>query len=378
MAGPARAPLSGAARATAAAEVPSAASGYAWRLPPGFPRPPVPADNPMSAAKVELGRHLFFDRRLSVTGEYSCASCHRPELAFTDGRATAVGATGESHPRNTMSLANAAYAVRLTWADPDLARLEEQMLTPLLGDSPVELGLGGREEELLGRLRREPRYRRLFAEAFPGATDPFTVDNLTRAVASFERTLVSGSSPYDRYLFFDEPLPAAARRGMRLFFSPRLGCSGCHGGLLLSGPFTWQGGPPAAPVFHNTALYDLDGRGAYPARDPGLSARTGSPADVGRFRAPGLRNVALTAPYMHDGSVAGLEEAIAHYAAGGRAPAGPLKSERLGGFEISSAEIADLVRFLHSLTDPLLLQDPRFSDPWRQSRSGDETPAAPR
>src|SRR5271169_3219018 len=115
--------------------------GYTWNLPKGFPKPYVPSDNPMTEAKVELGRHLFYDPRLSVNGKSSCATCHKQELAFTDGRAVGVGATGESHSRGAMSLVNVAYSAALTWSNPQMKHLENQALTPMFGDHPVELGL---------------------------------------------------------------------------------------------------------------------------------------------------------------------------------------------------------------------------------------------
>src|SRR6185369_7607770 len=131
----------------------------------------------MSAAKVELGRHLFYDKRISVNGTQSCGSCHRQELAFTDGRAHAEGATGQAHPRSSMSLVNVAYAASLTWVNPALHSLEEQALIPMLGDNPLELGLKGREQEFLGVLRKDLVYRKLFPAAFPDAADPYTIDN---------------------------------------------------------------------------------------------------------------------------------------------------------------------------------------------------------
>lgn len=342
-------------------------------LPPGFPPPVVPADDPLTAEKVALGRRLFYDRRLSGGGGYACASCHRQELAFTDGRAHALGATGERHPHSAMSLANAAYNLTLAWDEPELTRLEDQALIPMLNREPVELGIAGREEEVLGRLRADPRYRERFAAAFPGESDPFTLDHVVRALASFERTLISGRAPYDRLLYDDDrgALPPAAWRGMELFFSERLACSECHAGFNFSGPVRFvapapAGEPPApepAPAFFNTALYDLGG-GTYPAPAPGLVRHTGRPEDRGRFRAPTLRNVALTAPYMHDGSIATLGEVIDHYAAGGRAAGNPLKDPRLAGFELAPGEKADLLAFLDSLTDRAFVTDPRFGDPF--------------
>jgi cytochrome c peroxidase len=338
--------------------------------------PPAPADNPISPAKVELGRHLFYDPRLSGPGNQACASCHQQALAFTDGRPRAVGATGALHPRSAMSLTNVAYREHLGWADPDLDRLEDQALVPLLNQQPVEMGLAGRVPEVMSRLADSALYRTLFARAFPGDPEPIRLENVTRALASFERTLVSGSSPYDRLLFQDDrsALSESALRGMRLFSSDSLRCARCHAGLDFAGAPRRPAAVPPDPLgplgpalFHNTALYDLDGSGAYPAPNEGLYRATGRSDDMGRFRVPTLRNVAVTAPYMHDGSIATLEQVIAHYASGGRAPGNPRKSPELRGFDIGPGEVADLVAFLESLTDRRFLTDPRFSDPFASS-----------
>jgi len=196
---------------------------YDWRLPDGQPPPRIPADNPMSAVKVELGRRLFYDTRLSITGEMSCATCHRQALAFTDGLARAVGATGELHPRSTMSLVNAGYAARLNWANHLQDRLEIQALTLLFGEEPVEMGMSGREAEVVALLRADDVYGRLLPEAFPADADPHSVLNVLRALAAFTRSIVSFDSAYDRYLRGDATaLSAAAVRGMELFFSERL------------------------------------------------------------------------------------------------------------------------------------------------------------
>ena len=350
---------------------------WVWELPPGFPAPRVPADNPMTVAKVNLGRFLFHDTRLSGNGTFACASCHRPELAFTDGLRRSLGSTGEEHPRGAMSLVNAAYNVSLNWADPDTRTLEEQMPVPLFGEEPVELGLAGREDELLDRLRADKRYRAMFGAAFAEDDDPFTMHNVVRAIACFERTLIAADTPYGRRLFGDDrgAMSEAALRGMRLFFSERLRCGECHAGFTLSGPVVWHTAEEAIePVFHNTGLYDVDGRGSYPADSPGVVEKTGREEDRGRFRAPTLFNVALTAPYMHDGSLGTLEEVIDFYAAGGRrVTEGPhtgdgranrLKDERIAGFESSASEKRDLVAFLHSLTDDGLAAGSAFTSPF--------------
>ena len=344
-----------------------AAQPFDWGLPPGFPAPYVPPDNPMSAAKVELGRRLFYDTRLSVNGAQSCASCHRQELAFTDGLARAKGTTGEQHPRSSMSLINAAFAPSLTWADPALVELEAQALVPMFGTDPVELGLKGQEARLLADLRADPLYRRLFAEAFPGQPQPATIANITKALAAFQRTLVSARSPYDRYRYGGDPsaISEAAKRGERIFFSgEKAGCFQCHGGWNFAGPVRHQGRPGIETEFHNTGLYER-----YPEPNTGLARHTRNPADAGKFRAPTLRNIAVTAPYMHDGSIATLEEAIAHYAAGGRARTNPRRSPILRPLNLTAAEKEDLIAFLHSLTDLEALRDPRWANPWPARRA---------
>lgn len=355
---------------------PDAPPEYEWNLPPGFPVPYVPEDNPMSEAKVELGRFLFYDTRLSGNQTQSCASCHRQELAFTDGRPRGVGSTGEVHPRSAMSLVNIAYVARLTWANPVLDRLEDQALVPMFGDAPVELGLAGMERELIARLEADPAYPMMFAEAFPDDPDPISIGNIVKAIASFERTIIGGNSPFDRYTYQgdDTALSESARRGRDLFESERLECFHCHGGFNFSDNVQHDGTVSAEVAFHNNALYNIDGRGGYPEPNRGLYEFTGDRRDMGRFRAPTLRNIAITAPYMHDGSIATLEEVLEHYEAGGRTitegpyagigSESPLKSIFLHGFTLTEQERADVLEFLRSLTDEELLTDPRFSNPF--------------
>jgi cytochrome c peroxidase len=332
---------------------------YEWQLPPGFPHPNVPADNLMTAGKVELGRHLFYDRRLSANGRQSCATCHRQDKAFTDGRARGLGSTGELHPRGPMSLINVAYSPVLTWANPNLTRLEQQALVPVFGEHPLELGMSGKEELLLDRLKAEPRYRRLVPAAFPGEAQPFTIGNVTRAIASFERTLLSGDSPYDEYRRGDDPdaISESAKRGEKLFFGERAECFHCHGGFNFTGTVDYLGKGAAEIEFHNNGLYEK-----YPADNQGLFEFTRKAEDAGRFRAPTLRNIGLTGPYMHDGSIKTLEAAVDHYSSGGRDNAG--KSEFVKPFALPVAEKADLVAFLRSLTDPYIAAELRWSDPW--------------
>lgn len=348
---------------------------YAWRLPVNLPKPRVPFDNPMSDTKVELGRRLFYDTRLSVNGTMSCGSCHIQALAFTDGRARSVGVTGDVHPRSSMSLVNSAYASRLTWANPLLNRAEDQALTPLLGDNPIEMGLGGKVDTVPDLLRMDPVYKSLFPTAFRDDRDPYSLLNAVRAISAFTRTIVSADSPYDRYMAGDEMATSdAARRGMELFFSERLECFHCHGGFNFSDSTTHANASVEEVGYHNTGLYNLKNDGSYPADNTGLYDMTGERRDMGRFKAPSLRNIAVTAPYMHDGSIATLREVVVHYQRGGRLiEAGPYagdgrlnpyKSEFVRGFELSDAEREDLVAFLESLTDESVLDDARFSNPF--------------
>lgn len=348
---------------------------WTWTLPAGLPEPWVPADNPMSAAKVELGRHLFYDVRLSHNETMSCASCHEQALAFTDGKATTEGSTGHALPRNAMGLTNVAYLSVYTWANPKLADLEAQALVPIFADFPLELGTQQDTPAVLRRFADDPVYQDLFAAAFPADDDPFTVQRIVQAIASFERTLISGDAPYDRFVYGGDAdaMSPAAQRGMALFFSERAECYHCHAGPNFSTSFRSAATEAGPPDFQNNGLYNLDASGAYPVGNGGLYEFTGDPRDQGKFRVPGLRNIAVTAPYMHDGSIATLAEVIDHYAAGGsHHPGGPLagdgrdnpnKSPLVRPFEISDEERADLLAFLESLTDPGFLSDPRFGPP---------------
>jgi cytochrome c peroxidase len=324
----------------------------------------------MTAEKVDLGRRLFYDERLSGNQTFSCATCHQQPLAFTDGSPRAMGSTGAIHARSTMSLANVAYNASLGWADPSLTSLEVQMAVPMFNEHPIELGLKGRETEVVARF--EPDAHR-FRAAFPADPNPVTLPNIVKAIAAFERTMLSGDSPLDRYLYRDDKraMPPAALRGMTLFFSDRLRCGECHASFNLSGPVfvespVKQVAANIDALFHNTALYDVDGLGSYPARDRGLLEKTGKPSDMGRFRAPTLRNIAVTAPYMHDGSIPTLDAAVMHYAAGGKAS--PFRSSRIKGFEITSEEKADLLMFLESLTDTSFLTNPSLAMPEDMAR----------
>ena len=299
-------------------------AAFDWHLPRGFPTPAVPNDNPMSAAKVALGRRLFFDPQLSVTGRYSCASCHDPDRSYADGRALASGATGEALPHSAMALINVAYNISYGWTRPELQSLEAQMLEPLLNEHPVELGLAGREAKICALLASEPTYHAAFAESFPQSETPVSFENLVKAIAAFERTLIYGNSPFDRYVFSGEhtALSAQAKNGMRIFYSPRAGCGSCHSGFNFAGNWRDERGDTGKPSFANNGASDQP------------------------MRVPTLRNIALTAPYMHDGRFATLDAVLDHYT-------------RQRSLDLTTDERTDLLAFLNALTDPALNQPGR-------------------
>lgn len=352
-------------------------TAYDWQLPEGFPMPRVPIDNPMTAEKVELGRYLFYDMRLSGNQSISCASCHLQEYAFADARAKPVGSTGEVHPRNAMSLTNVAYNATLTWANPTLTALERQIVIPMFGEHPIEMGITGNEEVVLARLRADATYRAMFAAAFPDQTEDerFDYHNVVAALASFNRALISGNSPYDRFVRGDQDaLSDSAQRGMQMFLSESLECHHCHTGFNMTLSTVTANSTFEERPFFNTGLYNVGGTGAYPVGGQGVYEITNQTQDMGRFRPPTLRNIALTFPYMHDGSIATLEEVVRFYADGGRnitegenagdGRENPYQSGFVSGFTVSDQEVADLVAFLESLTDESFVTDPRFSDPF--------------
>ena len=311
----------------------AAGGEYQWVLPRGFPAPAVPADNPMSDAKVALGRRLFFESRLSVTGKYSCASCHQPARAFSDGLKVAVGATGQSTATNAMSLTNVAYNVSFGWTTGAVRSLEEQMRTPMMNDHPVEMGVKGREKQVMADLLGDDAYRAAFGAAFPEAAGRFEFDHVVKSIATYERTLISGHSPFDEYVFNGrhDALSGSAKRGMELFYSARLGCAGCHSGFNFSGAWRDAQGATGEPSFANNGV--------------GPQAT----------RVPTLRNISLTGPYMHDGSLSTLGAVLAHYEQAGlreKATSDQQHEPALRPFTLTGAERSELIAFLQSLTDP--------------------------
>lgn len=323
----------------------------------GLPALPIPADNPLTAAKIALGEKLFFDPRLSRDGATSCASCHRPEQAFADGIAVARGANGERGLRNTPSLFNVALQTSLLW-DGRRASLESQALDPLF--NMREHGLPD-AQALLRLLRDDPAYLAAFPRAFPATTIDTT--QVAQALASYQRTLLAGNSPFDRYYYQHQQtaLPAAAIRGLTLFRG-RAGCASCHtigeqsalfsdqefhslgnklqGKRLAALSLSWLRSKTMGVSYDQATLNEPD------IAELGRFLATGEPRDLGAFRTPSLRNVARTAPYMHDGGVATLDGAIEleMYYRGSRPGQPPLV--------LTAQEKSDLVSFLESLNSP--------------------------
>lgn len=350
---------------------------WTWDIPEDFPLPWVPEDNPMTPAKVELGRHLFFDARLSGDGSQSCGSCHDQSIGFADSRTQSVGITGDLTPTNSPTLQNVAYYATHTWSDP-FETLEEQIRIPLFGTDPVELGAGGNEDAIRQRISDDPTYAKLWPDAFEDAAPPYDLDQGVLALAAFVRSMVSADSPYDRwqYLRDDSAMSEDAVAGLSLFFSEQFECFHCHSSSNLSSSSRTLTSFEPTVSFENNGLYNVDGEGGYPPHNQGLYETTGLDTDKGRFRPPSLRNVALTAPYMHDGSIGSLQEVLAFYADGGRhivegelagdGRENPNKSAFVQGFVATDQQLAQLTAFLEALTDDSFLEDPRFSDPWNE------------
>ena len=357
---------------------PDSAHPYAWNLPKGFPKPYVPADNPMTPEKVELGRYLFYDTRMSVNGKASCATCHKQELAFTDGRAVSLGATGQLHSRSAMSLVNVAYSGALTWSNPRMKSLEEQALVPMFGDHPVELGLKREAMAFCRLLRSDAKIPDALRTRLSGRTRTGSRSKTSvKAIACFERSIISARSPYDRYHYGgdDSAVSDSAKRGEVLFFQPAP--------FMLPLPRRIQFQRRHGVGAQRLPGIELSQHRALPSCGTALlprSKRRHLRVHQGRGRRGKVQG-AHAAEYRADRSrictmaaFATLEGVLDHYAAGGRTiesgpHAGighdnPNKDPLIGGFALSRQDRADLIAFLKSLTDEEVRHDPRFANPW--------------
>ena len=331
---------------------------YSLVMPGFFPQNVnVPADNPLTEDGVELGRFLFYEKKLSGNNTMSCGSCHQQEKAFTDGKALAVGIDGLEHKRSTMSLANMLWNKHFNW-DGGSFSLEEQARIPI--ENPVEMHQD--LEEAVQELQATALYPEMFLKAF--GSDTITEERILKSLSQFERTLISANSRYDQYLQDQDVLTEEEVEGMQLFMThpePRMGlrggnCGDCHGGTLL----TMQ-------TFHNNGLDEV-------FTDNGLGEVSGIPRQNGMFRAPSLRNIALTAPYMHDGRFKTLEEVLTHYNdhMNYNSPnLDPLIIESSNQFNgktlsLTEEEKRKIILFLHTLTDSTFISDKSFSDPFNK------------
>ena len=320
--------------------------------------------------QIELGRHLFFDRRLSVNNTRACATCHNPNFAFTDGYKRSLGAFADLHQRNTQPLFNLTYLKYYTAADSTIHSTVQQMDKPLFNTHNIEMGAAGHEAEILERIKKDKQYKILFANA--GYENNW--QNIKKAISMFEESIVSFESPYDKFLDGDtNAISANAKNGMKLFFSASTNCSSCHGGKNFSTAAVKTDTENDMQYF-NLGLYNLNSNGDYPAYDKGLMELTKKKEDMGKFRVPSLRNLAFTAPYFHDGSAASLLDVVEHYATSGRnttegiykgnGSESKLKHSLIKGFKISTNEKLDLIAFLISLSDSNFIKNKIYQNPF--------------
>lgn len=313
---------------------PAVTTGDGISVPEGFPPFPYPADNQYSLKRWELGKRLFYDPILSSDSSLSCASCHKADIAFSDDVAFSMGVKGRAGNRNSPTLTNVAYLPYFT-REGGVPTLEMQVLVPIQEHNEFDFNI----VLIADRLQQSKEYVAMSWEAYNRPPDHFVI---TRALAMFERSLISGNCAYDRYYFQKNTsaLTLDEIKGMELFFSAKTNCSSCHGGFNFSNY-----------AFSNNGLYET-------YADIGRKRLTNNDTDLALFKVPTLRNIALTAPYMHDGSVKTLEEVVEHYNTGGKNH--PHKSKLIMSLQLTPTEKAQLVAFLKSLTDYDFVNNKKF------------------
>ena len=309
-------------------------TAYQLAIPVGFPEPKIPANNQLTKARVELGKKLFYEPLLSLDSTITCASCHILSKGMADNLPISPGVHGANGFRNPPTLTNVAY-LDLINKDGGVVKLGLQALVPIEDHDEMNVSI----REVSRRLNEDSIYVKMAQRAYGRRPDPFVI---SRALAAFQRTLISGNSRYDQFHFQNKKdvLTASEKRGMELFFSERLNCAACHSGFN----FTDNS-------FRNNGLY-----AEY--EDKGRQRVTSKEEDNGLFRVPTLRNVELTFPYMHDGSVATLSEVIDHYASGGVGHRN--QSNLVSGFEITKSEKMDVIAFFKTLTDSSFINNSAF------------------
>ncbi|MCY4240682.1 MAG: c-type cytochrome [Rhodobacter sp.] len=334
--------------------------------------PPVPADNPMSQAKIELGRQLFFDPILSGNYGMPCSACHLPEAGWSVQAPVSIGYPGTIHWRNSQTIVNSAYYRKLFWAGAS-GSLEHQARSAARGG----VAGNGEDDMMEARLAFVPRYRRAFREVF--GDDWPSVRHAYMALAAFQRSVVQTDTPFDRYMRGDDgALTESQKRGLDLFVG-KANCVTCHSGPLLSNEAYYNTGVPAYtgweedPVAQITFRFELYAKGVTEERyrnlkdDPGLYFRTKQEADLGKFRVPSLRYAKYTYPYMHNGMIETLRDVVLFYnQGGGENEFSATKSPLVKPLGLSDAEIDDVVAFLESLSgDEIIITepDPAFMEP---------------
>jgi cytochrome c peroxidase len=328
---------------------------------------------------INLGRYLFYDRRLSINNTRSCATCHNPQFAFTDGYKRSLGAFADLHQRNTQPLFNLSSFKYFTSADSTVKNTMQQMNNPLFNNHPVEMGMGLNEEKIVNKIKQDSLYKKLFTVCFSKDKEPINLLNIKEAINNFILTIQSNNAPYDKFLNGDShALSVEQKQGMQLFFSDKLKCKNCHGGFNFNKPAIVNVEGDTLYYF-NIGLYNIDGKGSYPLYDQGLFQLTKKQNDMGAFRVPTLRNLSFTAPYFHDGSVENLKETIEVFATGGRIISkgenagngikNPYKHPFINGFAISEKEKTNLIKFLIALSDSSQLKNPTYQNPFTEDET---------
>ncbi len=308
------------------------------KAPLGLPRVPVPKDNPPTAETIALGRRLYYDPRLSADNTVACATCHNPKFGFTDGQPVSTGIRGQKGGRSAPSVFNAAYYTVQFW-DGRAPSLEKQAEGPV--QNPIEMG--HTLEGAVKKLAADPSYRAAFERAFGRA--PITYQMVAKSIASFERTVISGNSPFDRYFYGGDKkaLSKAARRGLEVFRNPKKGnCATCHTIGEKHALF-------ADNKFHNLGVGAISLPDRVELGDLGRYQASKKNTDRGAFKTLSLRNVALTGPYMHDGSLKTLKDVVDFYVGGGNS--NPYRDPKIKSLDfLTGQEREDLVAFMESLT----------------------------
>lgn len=323
--------------------------------------------------KEETGRYLFFDKRLSVNNSKSCASCHDPAMAFTDGYRKPLGVFADLHFRNTPTLINISSHNFFNWANTEVQSIENQMNGPLFNARPVEMGLDSTNTHTLKIFKEDQNYNSLFKKAYPSESDPVSWSNIKQSLVAYIQTFQSYNTPYDRYKLNDSSaISESAKVGELLFFSAKYNCGQCHRPPAFGADSTMA----LKEQFANIGLYNYEAV-AQTGGDLGLFHSTGSEKDKGKFKVPTLRNLSMTAPYFHDGSAATLDEVLMVYEQGGRnitygenqgdGRQDTHKHPLISGIRMTESERQQLLDFLYSLNDFGIPLHTKFQSPFKNN-----------